>query len=141
MADWISGDSSIPASSCLLFHSMVLCHTDISPSAKLMGIISGLHRQSALPALIGLRLSSATLACRYSADKAGQYELAVKSSQNGEPLAGSPFGLTVSPAELSPSHCTAELAHDGTCLTAGAEAAVCVHAKDHYGNTVSTLWH
>ena len=41
--------------------------------------------------------------CRYSSDKAGQYELAVKSSLDGEPLAGSPFSLTVTPGELSPS--------------------------------------
>ena len=75
--------------------------------------------------------------CRYSADKAGHYELAVKSSLDGEPLAGSPFSLNVMPGALSPSHCTAELAHGASCLSAGAEAAVCVHAKDQYFNTVS----
>lgn len=96
----------------------------------------GLERQAALPALLELPLNSAILLRRYSADKVGQYELAVNSSQDGEPLAGSPFSLTVIPAELSPSHCTAELAHDGSCLTAGVEASVRVHAKDHHGNTV-----
>ena len=78
------------------------------------------------------------LVCRYSADRAGQYELAVKSSLDGEPLAGSPFSLTVIPGRLSPRHCTAELAHSASCLTAGAEALVIVRAKDEHGNAVSS---
>ena len=76
------------------------------------------------------------LPCRYSSDKAGQYELAVKSSLDGEPLAGSPFSLTVTPGELSPAHCTALLAHSGDCLTAGSQALICIQAKDRFGNNV-----
>lgn len=66
----------------------------------------------------------------------GHYELAVKSFLDGESLAGSPFSLAVAPGELSPGHCTAELAHEGDSLTAGGEALVRVQAKDRYGNNV-----
>ena len=61
----------------------------------------------------------------------------MKSSLDGETLAGSPFALTVAPGELSPGHCTAALTHDSSCLTAGADALVCVQARDAYGNAVS----
>ena len=84
-----------------------------------------------------LELMPTAVVCRYSADKAGQYELAVKSSSDGEPLTGSPFSLMVVPGRLSPRHCTAEMAHRGSCLTAGAKALVCVRAKDEHGNSVS----
>ena len=79
------------------------------------------------------------LPCRYSSDKAGQYELAVKSPLDGEPLAGSPFSLTVTPGKLSPAHCTAQLAHSGDCLTAGSQALICIQAKDRFGNNVKPL--
>ena len=79
------------------------------------------------------------LPCRYSSDKAGQYELAVKSNLHGEPLAGSPFSLTVAPGELSPAHCTALLAHSGDCLTAGSQALLRIQAKDRFGNNVKSL--
>lgn len=98
-------------------------------------LLKGVRRLAA--ALTEMLSTFASLACRYSADKTGQYELAVKSSLDGEPLAGSPFSLIVMPGALSPSHCTAELAHGGSCLSAGAEVAVSMHAKDQYGNTVS----
>ena len=74
--------------------------------------------------------------CRYSAERAGQYELTVKSSSDGEALAGSPYSLAVVPGDLSPSHCSARLTHGGQGLTAGGEAGVSVQAKDRYGNIV-----
>ncbi len=79
------------------------------------------------------------LLCRYSSNKAGQYELAVKSSLDGEPLAGSPFSLMVTPGEVSPAHCTALLAHSGDCLTAGSQALICIQAKDGFENNVRPL--
>ena len=61
----------------------------------------------------------------------------MKSSSDGEPLAGSPYSLAVVPGDLSPSHCSARLMHGGHGLTAGGEASVCVQAKDRYGNEVA----
>ena len=87
---------------------------------------------------MALRLLSPQRAfpCRYSAERAGQYEVTVKSSADGTPLAGSPYSLAVVPGDLSPGHCSARLMHGGGGLTAGGEASVCVQAQDSYGNTV-----
>ena len=71
---------------------------------------------------------------RYCASKIGSYSLAVTSSRDGEPLAGSPFQFDVTPGQLSPCHCTAELA--APTLVAGQKAAIVIDAKDMHGNQV-----
>ena len=76
---------------------------------------------------------------RYSATKAGNYTLEVASSADGEPLAGSPFTIDITPGALSPQHCVAALAADS--LPAGAEAAVVIDARDEHGNQVPVASH
>ena len=65
---------------------------------------------------------------------AGEYRLAVASSQ-GEPIASSPFPITVRANTFSAAHSSIEMPH-GDSIVAGQQAQLQLVARDVYGNEV-----